>query len=704
MNKLRLFAVLATLASSVFIFTQCEKLSASDSTGQAGVLTDSLYAHPLDPLDSNEINLVKSILTEKELFGKDRYFSFINLAEPAKATILSYKKGDPFTREALASVYDFPKNLLLEIRIDLKNKQVLGIDTMKGMQPVGLLGFKADSIALSEIMPANAEWAEAIKKRGIPLDSVTYRSNTAGDMGIGPKDHREEIVSATYKNKKLRSLGISGLAAYVDLTDRKVLKIVDDGKGFDEPLNINYFKEDSAIATIDPAKEIEIEQPKGVTYKIKGHEVIWNNWKFRYGISPREGLIIYQAAYLDKGEWRSVMYRGSMPEMVVNYGSPDLKTASNNFFDVGVYSLGQSKARPMIPGSDVPANATFLSTVVHNDTGKVMPFERAAAVYEEFDGPLWRHNEKSVNATNLAVKYFTTIGNYDYAFKWVFKQDGTIDIVTELNGIVQIRGVHRSNDLAGSPDEAYQGSYFGTLVKEHVEAVNHQHFFVYRLDLDVDGTSNTAGEMNTIALPAGESNPYNNSMVTQMTDFKTELEAQRSINAVSARHWKFMNHDKTDAYGHHSSYMLMPSTGVKALVNENASLLKRAGFLKNHVWVTPLDEKQIYPAGDYPASNMVNAGLPTWTAANRNIANKDIVLWYVAGVTHIVRPEEWPIMAPHYIKFSLMPHGFFSQNPTVKMPDLKEEPITASVKKKPSGPLALNEIPVCITPGERNKN
>jgi primary-amine oxidase len=703
MNKLRLFAAVLTLVSMTVFFTQCEK---SEASGE-NFASDPRYAHPLDPLDSIEIKLVKEILVQKKMFGKDRYFSFINLIEPPKAEVLAYQTGKGFRREALASVYDFPKNLLLEIKIDLNGKSILKVDTMKGMQPVGLLGFKADSIALSQIMPANKEWVAALKKRGISLDSVTYRGNTAGDMGIGPKGNREEIVSATYKNKKYRSLGIGGLTAYVDLTERKVLKIVDDGKGFDEPVNINYFKEDSAVTTIEPTKQIKVEQPEGVTYSIKGHEVTWNNWKFRYGISAREGLIIYQASYLDKGKWRSVMYRGSMPEMVVNYGSPDLKTASNNFFDVGVYRLGQSKARPMVPGSDAPANSTFLSTVVQNDTGKVVPFERAAAVYEENDGPLWRHNEKSVAATNLAVKYFTTIGNYDYAFKWVFKQDGTIDIVTELNGIVHIRGVHRTTDLAGSQDESFQGSYFGTLVKQHVEAVNHQHFFVFRLDMDVDGINNTAGEMNTVALPSGASNPYDNAMITQTIDFKTEKEAQRSINAGSARHWKFMNHDKTDVYGHHSSYMLMPSAGIKPLVNEKASLMSRAGFLKNHVWVTPLNEKEIYPAGDYPASNIKNAGLPTWTDKNRDIVNKDLVVWYVAGVTHIVRPEEWPVMAPHYIKFSLMPYGFFNQNPTVKMPDLKEEKVAIKTKPAKSTELAMNSsIPVCATPAAtaRNKN
>jgi primary-amine oxidase len=40
----------------------------------------------------------------------------------------------------------------------------------------------------------------------------------------------------------------------------------------------------------------------------------------------------------------------------------------------------------------------------------------------------------------------------------------------------------------------------------------------------------------------------------------------------------------------------------------------------------------------------------------------------VAGVTHVVRPEEWPIMNQHTVAVSLMPFGFMSTNPVLGMP------------------------------------
>ena len=41
------------------------------------------------------------------------------------------------------------------------------------------------------------------------------------------------------------------------------------------------------------------------------------------------------------------------------------------------------------------------------------------------------------------------------------------------------------------------------------------------------------------------------------------------------------------------------------------------------------------------------------------------MLWYNLGITHIVRPEEWPIMNTHTMGFSLVPFGFFERNPAI---------------------------------------
>ena len=60
------------------------------------------------------------------------------------------------------------------------------------------------------------------------------------------------------------------------------------------------------------------------------------------------------------------------------------------------------------------------------------------------------------------------------------------------------------------------------------------------------------------------------------------------------------------------------------------------------------------------------AGLPTWTRRDRPIADRDVVLWYTLGITHVPRPEDWPVMPVHRAGFKLAPFGFFSKNPLLE--------------------------------------
>lgn len=646
------------------------------------------YKHPLDPLDSNEIRLLKQVLLKENKIKNDSnsLFSIINLNEPPKKEVLAYRQGETFRREGYALLYDYKSNIMSKAVVDLRTSKVLSYEKIEGKQPVGK--FKEDSI-VSAIVKDNKEWNDALRKRGINPDSVkSHRGNFAADVGLSPMGHRERIVSPEYKNKKYSENPIPGIYAYIDLTDRKVLKVVDTGKGYSQPLAIDYFDGSKIKIDLDAPKPVVISQPEGTNYRIEGNQVISPFWKFRYGIHNREGLVISDVQYFDHSQkkWRYIMYRGSLAEMIVNYGSPDLLNAVNNYFDVGVYRLFQDTARPLTAGADAPENATYLSSTLHNEYGNPVKSDSSVAVFEEYGGILWRHENHSRRATNLSVKYYITAGNYDYGFKWVFKEDGNISVETELNGVPHIRTVERSTNVMempkmdmesmGSmpkPDETipYKGAEYGTIVGPHIEATNHQHWFVYRFDFDIDGVNNSVGEMNTIAVPKGPNNPLGNSIVSQMSMFSKEKEAQRDVNASTNRSWMVSNPHVKNKWGNNSSYMIMPASGATPLVDRNSSLFNRTEVLWHHFWATAYDPSEFYPAGDYPASNQKGQGIPVWTSGNRSLIDTDIVIWYVAGVTHVVRAEEWPIMNQHTASINLMPMGFMSANPVLGMPPVK---------------------------------
>ena len=106
--------------------------------------------------------------------------------------------------------------------------------------------------------------------------------------------------------------------------------------------------------------------------------------------------------------------------------------------------------------------------------------------------------------------------------------------------------------------------------------------------------------------------------------------------------------------GMNTGYRLQPMEVVSPFFQEGSVIHRRAGYLLNHLWVTPYNEKEYFPAGQYPNQNPGPDGLPKWTEQNRNIENEDIVVWYCFGHHHVPRLEDWPMMPAAKLGFMLM--------------------------------------------------
>ena len=92
------------------------------------------------------------------------------------------------------------------------------------------------------------------------------------------------------------------------------------------------------------------------------------------------------------------------------------------------------------------------------------------------------------------------------------------------------------------------------------------------------------------------------------------------------------------------------------------------GFASKHLWVTPYAEEERYATGNYPNQHAGGDGLPAWVQQNRPIENEDIVVWHSFGVTHVCKPEDFPIMPVEYGGFMLKPNNFFAANPAMDLP------------------------------------
>jgi primary-amine oxidase len=176
-------------------------------------------------------------------------------------------------------------------------------------------------------------------------------------------------------------------------------------------------------------------------------------------------------------------------------------------------------------------------------------------------------------------------------------------------------------------------------------------------------------EVEAEVVPPGPDNPWANAFRQTATALESEQRAQRDVNAATSRAWKVVNPGVTNRLGQPVGYKLTPTMSTPTmLAAPESSVGRRAGFARHNLWVTPYAPDERRAAGDYPNQHEGGDGLPRWTAADRSIADTDVVLWYTFGVTHFVRPEDWPVMPVEYTGFLLSPFGFFERNPALDIP------------------------------------
>ena len=112
----------------------------------------------------------------------------------------------------------------------------------------------------------------------------------------------------------------------------------------------------------------------------------------------------------------------------------------------------------------------------------------------------------------------------------------------------------------------------------------------------------------------------------------------------------------------------MPGANSLPYTPPESPVRKRAQFINHHFWATRYDPTELYSAGDYPNQSKGGDGLPKFVSNNDPIRDQDVVLWYTLGVTHIPRPEEWPVMPVTHAGFKLIPGAFFNRNPALDVP------------------------------------
>src|SRR5579871_5167375 len=429
--------------------------------------------HPLTPLTAPEIQNAVGIFRRSGQMPANGRFSLIVLDEPPKDLVL---KGSALPRRAFAVIYDRGANRTFEGIADLSAGKVASWKEVPGAQPpVG----ENDSIIADRIVRADPRWPECLRARGIrDPNSVVTVAWPAGYFALRGDDEGRIVRVTPYyvgNSQNYYAHPVEGVAVHVNLTTGKIVDFLDIDR------NVPISTENAELtggATGTPRQApapLQITQPNGPGFQIEDGEVRWQKWRFRYALNPREGLVLYTVGYEDGGRVRSVMYRGALSEMVVPYGDPGGAWFFRNSFDAGELGLG-ILASSLRAGVDCPQNCTLFDAVVADESGQPRTIPHAVALFERDSGVAWKHGDNARRARELVLSFLSEAGNYEYGFNWIFHQDGTLEMEVLLTGIMSVKGV------ADGAEEPY-----GHIVAKNLAAIHHQHFFSFRLDMDVDG-------------------------------------------------------------------------------------------------------------------------------------------------------------------------------------------------------------------------
>jgi primary-amine oxidase len=627
--------------------------------------------HPLDSLTAGEISKAAAIVRRDRGVGDGWRFASIELREPHKADLPALEDGRLVRREALVVCWNRADGQAYRGTVSLTGNEVSNWEHLPGQQP----NITVDEWhECDEMLRAHPDLVAALARRGITDMSRVLTDMWAYGAALIPERYRGRRLGWSdvwYRGSERGNPyahHVTGLHPVIDLNTMTLLELEDSYEGGEAPDVMGEYLPDLIPMRLREVTPLEINQPHGVGFTLDGYQLSWQNWRLRVGFNHREGLVLHQVGWQEgaggagEGHLRSVAHRLSFAEMVVPYRDASPDHYRRTAFDIGEWGLG-FMTTSLTLGCDCLGEITYLDAVVHDSRGEPRTIPNAICVHEEDSGVGWKHVDERAGvevrrARRLVISFHVTVANYEYLVYWRFYQDGNIECEVRATGVLV-------TSHAAAPGSRPAN---GTLVDRGTYAPFHQHFIVARLDLDVDGASNTVYATDSVPASAGGDDPYGLGLMVRKTALRTETDGKQDYDWGTQRGWTVVNSGVLNALGTPVGYKLVPSAAFPPLLDRASPAFQRAAVIGHTLWVTPYRQDERWPCGDFPVQSERDSGLPVWTSADRRIENADVVLWYVFGIHHITRPEDWPVMPSDVVSFWLKPSGFFDRNPALDVP------------------------------------
>lgn len=622
----------------------------------------------MDALSPREVVAAVGLVKAAGLASERSVFPTITLREMAKAEVLTWEPGKPITRSALVVVRDPGKTT--EVIVDLTGNKVASHRVVPGAQPPIM---QHEFNRAANLTRADPRWQAALRKRGYTdFSRIACPPQSAGHFPAEGFGDRRILKVPCYQRRQRDgrdhvdwSRPIEGVLAIVDIEAETVIDVIDAGPVIGaEELSQHGL---GPLPWRPRPKPVHVVSPQGPNFTLKGAvQVSWLNWTFHMRADRRAGLILSLLRFNDLGDKRLVAYQMAATEMFVPYMDPHPGWNYKSFLDAGEYGLGYLISS-LERGRDCPEHAVYLNLFFPSDKGGNFKADRAVCIFERNTGdPAWRHynvgTQRAVSRpkVELVVRFIPTLGNYDYVIDYVFELTGQVRVRAGATGMDAVKTVTSADAQAPGADK---DTAYGLHVAPHLVAPYHDHYFNFRIDLDVDGPANTLirERFRPKALP--KDNLRKSLWVLERKALEKEGPVHRSM-ASSGELWRIINPSKKTQLGHNPGYQLEEVASSASILSPDDPPQARALFSSAKLWVTAHKSGELWAAGDYPNQSKGGDGLPAYVADGEPVENADLVLWYTLGFRHVTRPEDWPILPTRWFEFRLRPYGFFVREPS----------------------------------------
>ena len=637
-------------------------------------------AHPLDGFSAEEYLRINEILRAGDLASDDTLYPLIELIEPPKAEVLAWTEGQTLDRRAMVHMTNPEGTGFVETIVNLTTGEVESSAPTEG-QPMVLFN---EFVSAMTAALAHPDMIAGLEKRGLTPDQVFCLPLTAGNF-FTEEDQGTRLMKVpcyvSPQGSNFYAKPIEGIYAVVDLQSGEALRVIDEGVVAVAEDDWGYTGEEIEARVgqrpaMNPARLMQEGEPN---YTYADGALEWDMWRMRLRIDKRPGAVLSNIDVKDGDEWRSLLYQAHLSEVFVPYMDPSAGLYWRTYMDSGEYGFGLFLS-PLVAGIDCPAYATFLPAVIAGDDGQPLEIPDAICIFERDIGdPAWRHFEVFAQSpdqyvpaegrpeTELVVRTASEVGNYDYLIDYRFKQNGQMEIKIGATGLDGVKGVDSTSmdDPTAAADTEY-----GTLIAPNLVAANHDHYFNFRLDFDIDQPKNQFMTMDIVPAELPEDSLRRSMWKVEHTMPMTESEATYQVSASKPRYFMLENPDRKGVLGHRPAYMIHHgSVAYGPFDFQNDPPMIRNAFIENSVWNTVYDPEERYAGGKFAMQSDGSDTLAQWVKDDAPLQNADIVTWFTAGFHHIPRVEDWPVMSTEWKTVHIMPHNFFPMNPAITIRD-----------------------------------